>query len=54
MTIPDKETSMKQLYQINEQDDQDSRALAFHLAKQTESAIKQNNLFWSNIKQIKN
>ena len=54
MTIPDKETSMKQLYQINEQDDQESRALAFHLAKQTETALKQNNLFWSNIKQIKN
>jgi len=54
MSIPDKDTAMKQLYKINEKDEEDSRALAFHLAQQSELISKQNKQFWSNIKQLKN
>jgi curved DNA-binding protein CbpA len=54
IAIPDKEQSMKQLYKMNEKDDEESRALAFHLAKQSEQVEKNSQSFWSNIKQLKN
>jgi hypothetical protein len=50
----DKETSMKQLYTDNKLQEEESIALAYHYAKQAEKASKNNQNFWSSIKQIGN
>jgi len=49
-----KDAAMKQLLQQNKQQDQESAALAFNYAKQTELANKKNNSFWGELKQLTN
>jgi hypothetical protein len=49
-----KEEAMRQLYQDNKQKDEESAALAFYYAQQSEKAkISQDN-FWSGLKQVTN
>jgi hypothetical protein len=48
------EESMRQLYQKDKQKDEESSALAFYFAQQTEKAINNNNKFWSKLKQLTN
>ena len=50
----DKDTAMKKLLQQSKQQDQESAALAFSYAKQTEIANKKNNSFWGELKQLTN
>jgi curved DNA-binding protein CbpA len=52
ITIPDKEESMKKLYAENKIQEEQSTALAYHYAKQAEQVKKNNQSFWSNIKQL--
>jgi hypothetical protein len=54
MTLPSKEESMRKLYQENAVHDEQSTALAFHFAKQSEKTKQNEQLFWSNIKQLDN
>ena len=51
---PDRETSLKQLHDQNARDEQESAALAYHYAQQTERATQLNKSFWSELKQLKN
>ena len=48
MTIapPDKELSMRKLYQQNKEKDEQSAALAYHYAQQSEKVQKNNDSFW--------
>jgi hypothetical protein len=47
-----KEEGMRQLYQQNKQKDHESAALAFYYAQQSEKVKKNENDFWSGLKQI--
>ena len=48
----EKEEALKQLYHQNKQKDEESAALAFHYAKQSEKVKKNNEVFWSGLKQL--
>ena len=48
----EKEEALKQLYHQNKQKDEESAALAFHYAKQSEKVKKNNDVFWSGLKQL--
>ena len=50
----DRETALKQLHEQNMRDEQESAALAYHYAQQTERATQLNKSFWSELKQLKN
>jgi hypothetical protein len=50
----DKEEAMKQLYLQNKQKDEESAALAFYYAQQSEKAQKNQESFWSGLKQLTN
>ena len=47
-----KEEAMKKLFNENKQQDEESSALAFYYAQQTEKAQKNQESFWSGLKQI--
>jgi hypothetical protein len=49
-----KEEGMRQLYNQNKQKDEESAALAFYYAQQSEKAKKNENNFWTGIKQVTN
>lgn len=49
-----KEEAMKQLYTQNKQKDEESAALAFFYAQQAEKAKKNQDTFWSGLKQLTN
>jgi len=49
-----KEEAMRQLYQENKQKDEESTALAFYYAQQAEKAKKNQENFWSGLKQLTN
>jgi curved DNA-binding protein CbpA len=49
-----KEEAMKQLYLQNKQNDEESAALAFYYAQQSEKAQKNQETFWSGLKQLTN
>jgi hypothetical protein len=49
-----KEEAMRQLFNENKQKDEESTALAFYYAQQTEKANKNQANFWSGLKQISN
>lgn len=48
----DKETSLKQLFNENKQQEEESVAMAYYYAKQTEKAKQNSQSFWSSIKQL--
>jgi hypothetical protein len=50
----DKEESMRQLYHQNKKLDEESAALAFYYAQQSEKAKQSSDNFWSSIKQLTN
>lgn len=50
----EKEEAMKQLYLQNKQKDEESAALAFYYAQQSEKALKNQQSFWSSLKQVTN
>lgn len=50
----EKEEAMKQLYLQNKQKDEESAALAFYYAQQSEKALKNQQSFWSGLKQVTN
>ena len=49
-----KEEGMRQLYHQNKQKDEESAALAFYYAQQTEKAKNNENKFWTGLKQVTN
>lgn len=49
-----KEESMRQLYKENKQQDEESAALAFYYAEQSEKTKKNQDSFWSGLKQLTN
>ena len=49
-----KEEAMRQLYKENKQKDEESAALAFYYAQQAEKAKKNQDNFWSGLKQVTN
>jgi hypothetical protein len=49
-----KEESLRQLYQEDKQKNEESAALAFYYAQQSEKANKNNSVFWSGLKQLTN
>ena len=49
-----KEEAMRQLYQQDKQKNEESAALAFYYAQQSEKAKKNNDTFWSGLKQLTN
>jgi curved DNA-binding protein CbpA len=49
-----KEEAMRQLYNENKQKDEESAALAFYYAQQSEKAKKNEDSFWSGLKQVTN
>jgi hypothetical protein len=49
-----KEEAMRKLYQENKQKDEESTALAFYYAQQAEKAKKNQDSFWSGLKQLTN
>ena len=49
-----KEESMKQLYKRNKDLEEESAALAYHYAKEAEKAKKNQDSFWSGLKQLTN
>ena len=49
-----KEEAMRQLYNENKQKDQESAALAFYYAQQSEKAKKNEDNFWTGLKQVTN
>jgi hypothetical protein len=49
-----KEESIKQLYQRNHEMEEESAALAYHYAKEAEKAKKNQESFWSGLKQLTN
>jgi len=49
-----KEEAMRQLYHQNKQKDEESAALAFYYAQQSEKAKQNENQFWSGLKQLTN
>jgi hypothetical protein len=54
ITPLDKEESMRQLYYKDKQSNDESAALAYYYAKQTEKASKNGEQFWSGLKQLTN
>ena len=50
----DKDAAMKKLMEQSSKDEQESSARAFYYATQTEKANKQNQSFWSGLKQLTN
>jgi len=50
----DKEESMRQLYLQNKQKDEESSAIAYYYAQQSEKIKKNQEIFWSGLKQLKN
>jgi len=50
----DKQIAMQKLYERNKELDQESTALAFHYAQQSEKVKKNNDSFWSGLKQLTN
>jgi hypothetical protein len=54
MTPLSKEKAMRQLLTQENKDNEDSSALAFYYAQQSEKAKKNNDTFWSGLKQITN
>jgi gamma-glutamylcyclotransferase (GGCT)/AIG2-like uncharacterized protein YtfP len=50
----DKQESMKQLYKRNKEMEEESAALAYHYAKESEKAKKNQESFWSGLKQLTN
>lgn len=54
MTPLSKEEAMRQLLTQEKKDNEDSAALAFYYAQQAEKAKKNNDTFWSGLKQITN
>jgi hypothetical protein len=50
----EKEEAMKQLFVQNKQKDEESAALAFYYAQQSEKALKNQQSFWSGLKQVTN
>ena len=54
-TVPlSKEEAMRQLFNENRQKDEESAALAFYYAQQSEKAAKNQDIFWSGLKQLTN
>ena len=54
-TVPlSKEEAMRQLFNENRQKDEESAALAFYYAQQSEKAAKNQDSFWSGLKQLTN
>lgn len=54
-TVPlSKEEAMRQLFNENKQKDEESAALAFYYAQQSERAAKNQDSFWSGLKQLTN
>ena len=54
-TVPlSKEEAMRQLYNNNKQKDEESIALAFYYAEQSEKSLKNQQSFWAGLKQINN
>ena len=49
-----KEEAMRQLYNQNKEKDEESAALAFYYAQQSEKAKKNENNFWTGLKQVTN
>jgi len=49
-----KEDALRQLYQQDKQKNEESAALAFYYAQQSEKAKKNNDTFWSGLKQLTN
>ena len=54
VTPVDKNVSMRQLYNQNKEMESESAALAFHYAKQSEKTKKNQESFWSGLKQVTN
>jgi cytochrome c553 len=54
ITPLDKEESMRQLYYKDKQSNDESAALAYYYARQTEKASKNGEQFWSGLKQLTN
>ena len=54
MVYCSKEESLRQLYDIEKQSNEESAALAFYYAQQTEKSKKNSENFWSGLKQITN
>lgn len=54
ITPLNKEESMRQLYQQDKHKNEESSALAFYYAQQSEKAKKNNDVFWSGLKQLTN
>ena len=48
----EKDDALKKLYHQNKQKDEESAALAFHYAKQSEKVKKSNDTFWSGLQQV--
>jgi hypothetical protein len=49
-----KEDGLRQLYQQDKERNEESAALAFYYAQQSEKAQKNNDVFWSGLKQLTN
>ena len=49
-----KEDGLRQLYQQDKERNEESAALAFYYAQQSEKAKKNNDVFWSGLKQLTN
>jgi hypothetical protein len=47
-----KEDALKQLFQQQKREEDESVALAFQLAKQNEKALEKNKSFWGELKQL--
>jgi hypothetical protein len=54
MTPLSKEEGLRKLYHQDKQKDEESSALAFYYAQQSEKAKKNNDSFWSGLKQVTN
>jgi hypothetical protein len=54
MTPLSKEEALRQLFKQDKQKDEESSALAFYYAQQSEKAQKNNDVFWSGLKQLTN
>jgi hypothetical protein len=50
----DKDAAMKQLHKQQEKQEQESVAVAYYYAQQTEHAVKNNKSFWAELKQLTN
>lgn len=54
MTPLSKEEALRQLYKQDKQKDEESAALAFYYAQQSEKVNRNNDVFWSGLKQLTN